>query len=719
MARLIETLSTRFGLATAFTILVVIALVSYSSIDRFVEGARWVDHTRTVIVQLEELMSALEQAESTQRAYLISGDVRFLAPYRETAATLPGKIEVLRRMTADNRAQQQAIIALGPLLEKRVALLEHGVDLKRTEALDAASASLHLYAGKAIMDQVSRGIGSVKAEEDKLLAARSAAFDRDERGTLWMMVIGNFAALAVLIFAFQVSRREIAARRAAEAGACRYAEEVEDLYNRAPCGYHSVDAGGTIVRINDTELGWLGYDRVEVEGRMKHPDLMTAESARAFWSEHFPAFMRQGWLKDIEFDYVRKDGTMLSVLLNASMVRDAEGNCVMSRSTLFDISDRRRAERALRESNAFLDSVFEHIPDMVFVKDAKDLRFVRFNRAGANLLGCNSADLIGKSDADFFPPEQAEFFTQKDRQTLAGGALVEIAEEPLQTRDQGLRTLRTKKIPIAGDDGAPRYLLGISEDITERKEAERRVRALNEQLELRAAQLEAANKELEGFSYSVSHDLRAPLRAVDGYSHMLQEDYSDRLDDEGRRLLSVIRHNARTMGTLIDDLLAFSRLGRQSLRIAEVDMTALAREAFDQLAQHLPHAAPRFVLHALPAVPGDRTLLQQVWVNLLSNAAKYSSTRDAAVVEVTGQGNGTECIYCVQDNGVGFDMKYSHKLFGVFQRLHTASEFSGTGVGLAIVERVVSRHGGRVWVQAQVGEGAAFYFSLPRGAQHG
>ncbi|HWM41256.1 MAG TPA: ATP-binding protein [Burkholderiales bacterium] len=230
----------------------------------------------------------------------------------------------------------------------------------------------------------------------------------------------------------------------------------------------------------------------------------------------------------------------------------------------------------------------------------------------------------------------------------------------------------------------------------------------------RTAELQASNQELEAFSYSVSHDLRAPLRAVDGYTRMLEEDYGPQLEGEARRLLSVVRAASRRMGQLIDDLLDFSRLGRRALARQRVDMNALAAEAAGELAdgsKALLESAP------LPLAQADRAMMKQVWANLIGNALKYSGKRDAPRIEIGGREDAGENVYWVRDNGVGFDMRYVEKLFGVFQRLHSLEEFPGTGVGLAIVQRVVTRHGGRVWAEGRPGEGACFYFSLPREAR--
>jgi hypothetical protein len=235
---------------------------------------------------------------------------------------------------------------------------------------------------------------------------------------------------------------------------------------------------------------------------------------------------------------------------------------------------------------------------------------------------------------------------------------------------------------------------------------------LEERVRERTAQLEAANKELEAFSYSVSHDLRAPLRAVDGYTHILLEDFAPHLDAEGKRVCGVISESARAMGRLIDDLLSFSRVGRASLQLSTIDMTTMARSIFHEATTPEERERIDFRVGTLPMVFGDPKLMRQVWMNLLANGVKFSAKKAQPVIEVGAEERENEILYFVRDNGAGFDMQYADKLFGVFQRLHSTKEFEGTGVGLAIAQRIILRHGGRIWAEGEPGIGATFYFTL-------
>ncbi len=290
--------------------------------------------------------------------------------------------------------------------------------------------------------------------------------------------------------------------------------------------------------------------------------------------------------------------------------------------------------------------------------------------------------------------------------------------------DGEVRYIKAVAKVFRDDQGVPMRMLGINMDVTDRRKAEIGLGELNRDLEQRVtertAQLEAANKELEAFSYSVSHDLRTPLRAIDGFSHILLDDYAGKLDEEGKRLLNVVRDNTSRMGQLIDDILKFSRAGRLEMTFAEIDMERLAREVVEELQPSVDSSKLQLEIEHIPLARGNRAMMRQVFVNLFSNAIKFSSTREVVRIKVGGSVEGGEAVYYVKDNGVGFDMQYAGKLFGVFQRLHGVTEFEGTGIGLAIVKRIITRHGGRVWAEGEVNEGATIHFALPiKEADHG
>ncbi|MFD2871245.1 PAS domain S-box protein [Mucilaginibacter ximonensis] len=371
-----------------------------------------------------------------------------------------------------------------------------------------------------------------------------------------------------------------------------------------------------------------------------------------------------------------------------------------------DITTRVTYEDELKAKNKQIENILNSMADG-FVALDKDFCFTYANKRIGEMTGRNPADLIGKYVFTEFP-EAVGSATQKAFNTAVAKKKYVCHEDyyaPLSLWQEN------HVYPLA--DGG---LTVFVRDISARKKADQQIKQLNENLEKkvieRTKQLEAANQELESFSYSVSHDLRAPLRAVNGYAVMLKEEFQDKLGEEGNRVINVITHNARLMGQLIDDLLGFSRMSRKEMVGIKVDMDALFKVCVREVMQQQPVVA-QMVIHKLLPCYGDVNLLRQVILNLVGNAIKYSSKADDPIVEIGCIKDTDKRIYYVKDNGVGFDMKYSKKLFGVFQRLHSAQEFEGTGVGLALAKRIIEKHGGNIWAESAPGEGATFYFSMP------
>lgn len=612
------------------------------------------------------------------------------------------------------------------------------------------------------------------------------------------------------------------------------------------------DQKGIIQFVNDSFCKASKYSREELIGK-SHSVISSGYHSEEFYKDMW-ATINSGKIWRGEIKNKTKTGeeywddTTITPFLNEM------GKPYQYLSIKIDISERKNAEEELRKTYEFLDTVLENIPNMVFVKDIKELRFTLLNKAGEELLGLPKNELIGKNDYDFFPKEQADFFTAKDRESIQKNKLINIPKEEINTGN-GKRYLHTKKIPVYNSKGLPVCLLGISEDITDRikheeeikkinadleqkviertqeivrneqkfkqrldkmmegvqiidfnwkyvyvneavanqgryktneligytmmekypgientemfaslemcmkervsmflenefvypdgskayfelsiqpvqegifilsmdisarKKAEQEIQKLNENLEIkvteRTAQLASVNKELESFSYSVSHDLRAPLRAISGYTKILWEDYNEKIDDEGRRLMNVVMNNANKMGQLIDDLLAFSRLGKQSVVKTPINMTSLITSLAEELKEQSSKKEIEIEIKPLLNVHGDASMIKQVLINLISNAIKYSSKKEKSLIEIGSYKEKNASVFYIKDNGVGFDMKYKDKLFGVFQRLHSNAEFDGTGVGLALVNRIISKHDGKIWADAKINEGATFYFLLP------
>jgi PAS domain S-box-containing protein len=480
------------------------------------------------------------------------------------------------------------------------------------------------------------------------------------------------------------------------------------LYYWVEAELHYIDFHGerkTLQAIDDVAVAEVEKSHAFVEiSESSERNLMQGEFVPGAWTWVFPLLAGTeliGILKlenlHISAFSLRKD---LPVFFN---------HAALILSNEISNSARRKIEESLRTKTEELDSYFSNALDLFCIADTEGY-FRKLNPEWEHVLGYTMSELAGCRFLDFVHPDDLQSTLDAVSTLDAQKSILNFVNR-YRHKDGTYRWIEWRSRPHG------ELIFAAARDITERKQAEEKIRTLNQELELRVAertsQLEAANKELEAFSYSVSHDLRSPLRAIDGFSHILLEDYTDKLDEDGRRMLGIVRDNTQRMGQLIDDILQFSRTGRLQLKPSMIDMETLAHAVLEELEVQSGHAGLKVVIGHLPAAAGDAAMMHQVFANLIANAIKFSGKREAPRIEVGGEVQGDEIVYSVRDNGVGFDMQYADKLFGVFQRLHSINEFEGTGIGLAIVKRIVSRHGGRVWAEGKVGEGATVYFTLP------
>lgn len=566
------------GFGIAFSAVFIVSILSYENSTRFAGTSGAIIQAYRMLSESEAAVSMVKDMETGVRGYVVTGDSSYLEPFHAARGQIGPQISSLKRLAEQYPRQLSRIQRLEPVVAMRVRYAEQLVAVYRKNDPSAALQLVRSGEGKATMDSIRALVKRLQHDERMILEAslrdRSSQLSRSlsSISLLTLLVLGLFLILYLII------EKGLTDRQQSEKALQDASREIEDLYNHAPCGYHSLDSTGLFVRVNDTELSWLGYRRDEVIGTMRFETLLTPASIVVF-RQNFPQFLDQGFINDLEFELKRKDGSTFWVLLSATAVTDEAGKFVRSRSTMFDISDKHR---------------------------------------------------------------------------------------------------------------------------------------VLEQLHHQGKQLEFANKELEAFSYSVSHDLRAPLRHISGFVDLLQKHAGQTLDEKSSRYLNIITSSAKHMGDLIDDLLVFSRMTRTDLLKSRVDLSPLVREVIQSLEPDTKGRMIEWKVAPLPEVLGDPSMLRMVMVNLLSNAVKYTRPRPVAVIELGfyTEPNGGPVVW-VRDNGVGFDMQYVHKLFGVFQRLHSSDEFEGTGIGLATVQRIMVRHGGRVWAEGKLQEGATVYCAFP------
>jgi len=567
----------------AVLLLLAVGVTTFWGFGRINDARDDRQHSVAVRERLTGMLVHLQDAETGQRGFLLTGREPYLQPFSTGSQQARADLDTLVQLTAPDSDISPAIRALTPAIEAKLSELTETVNLRRANGLNAALVVVQTDRGRVLMDSVRQVIRGVARTEADRYARAGATVSRTTTLVEIVSASGVLLAIGFVVIAAVVLRHDASSRLAIESQLEEVSDEMRDLYERAPCGYHTLDSEGLIVRMNQTESRWLGLQLDEVIGKKTVFDLLAPED-RANARARFERLVNGEDIGTGEVRFVRKDGTRFAVLVSSSVSRDSRGVPWRVRATMLD-----------------------------------------------------------------------------------------------QTEFRGARDM---------------------------------VNRLNASLQRHVAELEDVNRELERFSYTVSHDLRAPLRAIAGFATLLKEEHVSRLDPEGLRLLDVIHVNTERMGRLIDDLLSLSRLSRTPLVRAPVDMTTLVTGVVDDRKAAGSDGGVTITIGELPGVEADPTLIKHVWERLIDNAVKFTAGVAAPRIDIGAKNGNGAPVFTVRDNGVGLDMQYAEKVFEVFQRLHPQSEYEGTGVGLAIVQRVVHRHGGRVWVESAPGQGATFFFTL-------
>ena len=933
----------------------VFASLVWTGLRSTMDAEHWVEHTYNVLSVAGSLRSSMENAETSQRGYLLTRDDEHLQAYRSAVASARQAQAALRHLTLDNLAQQARLDELDRLVGIRLDLLATTLEMSRLQGATAASVRESLKSGKAAMDRLRADLDAADGEERRLLHIRTMAATEADSRTRWILGLGRGSLVLLLVMAGATIERHIHERRRVEkmlankarlidlspdaiitangnrvitgwnAGAhqmygwtekealgrtaddllhtgsplpippvdrvllggrwagelvhtCRDGRQIVVESRQVlqldgagrPVGYLEIDrditerkraeenlrlseekfakafstnpaaivisrlSDGLFLDANQTWEAMTGHSREEAIGRTSADLRMwpTPEARARCVRELNEKGSLSGW----EQTLLRKSGEPVEALLSGTVVtvggeqlilsawldigerkRAEEGaqrvhekltgileslgdgfvacdrdwrytyvNATAERllgrrreemlgqdmrvlfpdatpffaryeraiakqvsltfedyyaplnmwtevsvhpsadgmSQFFrDVTERKRAEEAVRESRAKLEAALTSMTDAVFISDAEG-RFIHLNDAFATFHRFSSKEDCAKTLAEY--PAILEVFLPAGTPApldmwavprALRGETATNAEYTLRRKDTGESWVGSYSFgPIRDRDGRIVGSVVVGRDITGRKRADEEIRRLNTELEqrvrARTAQLEASNKELEAFAYSVSHDLRAPLRGIDGWSLALVEDYGSQLEQRGLKYLERVRSETQRMGLLIDDLLQLSRITRAQMHRNTVDLSRAAESIAARLQEAHPERRLEFTIRPRMTAFGDARLLDVALTNLLQNAVKFSGTRAHPHIQFDAVERAGQTVFTVHDNGVGFDMAYANRLFGAFQRLHSDSEFPGTGVGLATVQRVIHRHGGRVWAEAEPGRGATFYFTL-------
>jgi PAS domain S-box-containing protein len=845
------------GFVASVVALLGISLLSYRTIENSINAQAWVTHTYEVMATLEQGHATLTDAETAQRAYLLTGQERFFLDSSNAQGRLNGWLENVRALTADNLEQHNRLNELQPLILQRLTLLNQRMELRREQGLQAAAKAVASGEGADLSLQIMQRIEAMRTTEIQLLQARQQTQSAYAGTAEAFVICGGLLACVLGLIAILQIHRDFKEQKRITALLEHERHLLNQLMDNAIEDIYFKDRESHFLRVNRHSVNRFGLDDpAKVIGKTDADFFSGKHAQQALRDEQ--EIMRTGQPMTKEEQEIWPDGHVTWVMTLKSPWRDPAGNVVGTFGLTRDITERKRAEEEL-------DRFFALSLDFLCIASA-DGYMKRVSPAVTDILGWSIEEFQSRPYINFVhPDDHAATLREVERQVVAGEKVLRF-ENRYQHKDGSWRVLSWRSIPqpgglmyatarditeqkaweaelrrsravfenlfvslpglylvltpdlkivavsdaylkatmtqrekiigcglfevfpdnpndpkatgvsnlraslnrvlqkaepdtmaiqkydvrcpdgafeerfwspvnspVLGDNRRIEYIIHRVEDVTgfvkrqqrqttgdengirvemQRMEAEifrssEEVRAANEKLH-------AANKELEAFSYSVSHDLRAPLRHIDGFVKLLDKSASSSLDERSRRYLDIIADSAHRMGALIDDLLVFSRMGRAELHHAKVDSNALIHEVRDSIQGDTQGRNIEWAIAALPQVQADAPMMRQVWANLVGNAVKYSRPRDPARIEIGCHENGKEFIFHVADNGVGFDMQYAHKLFGVFQRLHSTEEFEGTGIGLANVQRIVLRHHGRVWAESRLNEGSTFYFAIPK-----
>jgi len=703
----------RSGLSAALLLLGGVGISSYGSIRELVQNHHNIEHTYQVLQKIDQVDSGIKDSELGRRGYLINQDEDFLLVFRTGLQTANVALDELQMLTLDDPPQQQRIQTIKTLIQQRFSDLRQSVGIHRKFPNDQQTQAELTLQGTQIQSNIQMLLTEMSNEEQMLLQQRQETVNASLQTTRLINWLGYGLSFSLLTLIFYLLEQEIRQRRVAEQATYRSMLETADLYNHAPCGYHSLDQEGRFVQMNDTELEWVGYERSDLLGQ-PFGILLTDESQAKFQA-HFPQFVEQGELKNLELEIICKNGSILPVSLNSTAIRNASGAFIMSRASLFDLSDLKQAEAALRLSEATFRSLSEFAPIGIFMTNALG-QIVYSNAQIQTMSGYSLAESLGYGWTQFIHPDDLRWILEQWQRDQA----VEVSSTYQDLRylhqDGSIRYSCVRIAPILDVNGARMAYVGTMEDITESRAV---------------AQMKTE------FVSIVSHELRTPLTAIRGSLGLLAGGIYDQKPEKGRRMVQVAAEQTDRLVRLINDILDFQRLesGKVTLVMQSCEAESLLQQAVEAMRPSAEAQQLQISWRSEPIqIWAHPDSILQTLTNLLSNAIKFSSSGkmiclavdfyfpDAALPDVTlpdavssSPHPARFALFTVRDQGRGIPPDLLDKVFEQFQQVDASDSRlqGGTGLGLAICRTIVEQHGGKIWVESQLGKGSKFCFTVP------
>ena len=683
---------TTAGFGVALAALVGIGAFSFLSLSRLKNTSNQVEHTYKVINKLGTLLSQLTDAETGQRGYLLTGEIRYLKPYENAIASIDQNLDELQELTANNPDQQQHMTQLSPLITFKLAELKETITLRQSQGYEAALRVVKTDRGKQAMEEIRAIVKVMEDEELQLLKQRS---DEQQVQRTLLTILGSLIGVLSLAGAVLLLNRNVFQRRQSE----KTLESTEQKFRQMAENIHEVF---WMSSADLSEVLYISPAYQQIWGRTceslyTNPQSFL-EAIHPEDRERVIANLQQNIKTefDIEYRIIWQDGTVRWIWDRSVPIYNQVGEVYRRAGIAQDISDRKQAEQKIRFQSRLLDAV-----EQAVIATDLEGNIIYWNHYAEVLYGWSAVEVMGRLVVDVVPAASTKEQAAKLMSRLQVGESWS-GEFLVQRRDGTTFPAMVFDSPIYNEQGSLIGIVGVSVDITERKRAEE--------------ELQRSNAELQQFAYVASHDLQEPLRMVSSYTQLLAECYQGQLDAQADKFIAFATEGATRMQQLLEDLLDYSRVSRRPQPFEPINCTTILKDVLTDLAVTMQESSAVVTADSLPTVLGDRTQLRQLLQNLISNAIKFRR-EEPPVVHISAEPQEDFWLFTVRDNGIGIDPQFAERIFVLFQRLHSRQEYPGTGIGLAICKKIVERHAGRIWVESHLGEGSTFYFTLPRQPQ--